>query len=126
MCGASLGRKIPEGTALKMRVPFPERCPVCGSDAMPSGGECPDCGYPVYNRCRAEYNRPSHINPPDARFCETCGASTLYAFLAETPGIERGSRFMIYSVPPVNSMFSLTIHHILRCRSNIRQRFQIS
>ena len=90
MCGASLGRKIPEGTALKMRVPFPERCPVCGSDAMPSGGECPDCGYPVYNRCRAEYNRPSHINPPDARFCETCGASTLYAFLAETPGIERG------------------------------------
>ncbi len=42
------------------------------------------------------------------------------------PGLSEACRFMIYSAPPVNSMFSLTIHHILRCRSNIRQRFQIS
>ena len=90
MCGASLGRNIPEKTAMMLRLPRSPRCPVCGSDiAGTDYGDCPDCGYPRSNPCTAEYDQPRHPNPPDARFCETCGAETLYAELARTPQITR-------------------------------------
>ena len=89
MCGAPLGRTVPEKTALMMRLPVPERCPVCGSGESAGGGECPDCGYPRTNHCLAEYDQPRHPNPADARFCEICGAATLYAELAGSPRITR-------------------------------------
>ena len=89
MCGASLGRRIPEKTARMMKVPRPALCPVCGSDAYALGGECPDCGYPRDNPCQAEYDQPRHPNLPDARFCEICGSETLYAGLAASPHITR-------------------------------------
>ena len=89
MCGASLGRTIPAETAMMLRLPRQRNCPVCGSDAITIGGECTDCGYPRNNPCQAEYDQPRHPNPPDARFCEICGAPTLYAALAESPLITR-------------------------------------
>ena len=89
MCGASLGRNIPEKTALMMSLPFQARCPVCGSGVPAGGGECPDCGYPRNNPCQAEYDQPHHPNLPDARFCETCGAATLYPELARIPFVTR-------------------------------------
>ena len=89
MCGASLGRVIPEKIAVMMCLPLPPRCPVCGSEAGSPEDECADCGYPRNNPCLAEYDQPRHLNPPDARFCEICGADTLYAVLAKDPGITR-------------------------------------
>ena len=89
MCGAPLGRTVPEKTALMMRLPVPERCPVCGSGESAGGGECPDCRYSRTNHCLAEYDQPRHPNPADARFCEICGAATLYAELAGSPRITR-------------------------------------
>ena len=89
MCGASLGRDIPEKTALMMRLPRPPRCPVCGSDVPATENECPDCGHPRNNPCQAEYNQARHPNLPEARFCETCGVPTLYAELVRTPFVTR-------------------------------------
>lgn len=90
MCGASLGTRIPERTAAMLRLPRPSACPVCGSGVLPGPeGECPDCGQARDNPCLAEYDQPRHPNPPDARFCETCGAETLYAELSRTPFVTR-------------------------------------
>ncbi len=80
MCGAFLGDRIPEQTARMMPPRMPRRCPVCDSDApMTPEDDCSDCGAPRRNPCLAEYDQPRHPNPPDARFCETCGAVTSFS-----------------------------------------------
>ena len=89
MCGAAVGPRIPDETAMMLRLPQPARCPVCGSDVRAYGGDCPDCGHPRNNPCQPEYDQPRHPNPPDARYCEVCGAETLYAQLMRTPEITR-------------------------------------
>ena len=45
---------------------------------MSLGGECPVCEYPRNNYCMPEYDRTHHACPPDAEFCELCGAETLF------------------------------------------------
>ena len=76
-CGAPLGKRLPDRIAAMMPPPLPRCCPACGSDLPPSPeGECESCGMPRRNECLAEYNQPRHPNPPDALFCETCGAVT--------------------------------------------------
>lgn len=91
MCGASLGYTVPEEAAMMMEQPRVSPCPVCGSDTfLDAEGDCPDCGQRRDNPCQAEYDQARHPNPPDARFCEICGAETLYAQLARTPFAERG------------------------------------
>lgn len=89
LCGASLGEAVPAETVRMLKRPFLPECPVCGSGVPAAGGECPDCGYPRDNPCQAEYDQPRHPNPPDARFCETCGAETLYAQLVRSPRFPR-------------------------------------
>ena len=91
MCGASLGYTVPEEAAGMIRLPWRPDCPVCGSGLpLTPEDECPDCGQRRDNRCRAEYHQPRHWNPPDARFCEVCGAETWNAALARTPFLRRG------------------------------------
>lgn len=80
VCGAFLGKRIPERAARLMPLLPPEACPYCGIEKRPStDGECEYCGLPRNNHCLAEYNRHRHPNPPDALFCETCGAETSLA-----------------------------------------------
>ena len=78
-CGARLVRgAAPESASgIWYRYPEPEVCPLCGSDEMSLGGECPVCEYPRNNYCMPEYDRTHHACPPDAEFCELCGAETL-------------------------------------------------
>ncbi len=76
-CGAFLGRRIPDRIAAMMPPPRPKACPACGSEWPPGPeDECEGCGTPRRNFCLAEYDQPRHPNPPDALYCETCGAVT--------------------------------------------------
>ncbi len=84
MCGACL-QAVPRPPArqdVRFFPPPPEECPVCGlkENSAPEG-RCMNCDYPKRNHCLPEYDQPQHYCPQDARFCETCGASTLYAEL---------------------------------------------
>ena len=81
MCGECL-QKVPHPPA-EAEVPFlpmpPAECPVCGyAEDTSRSSVCPNCDYPKRNECRPEYNQPPHYCPDDARFCEVCGAPTLY------------------------------------------------
>ena len=60
--------------------PAPAECPACGA-AEPAGpgGECLNCGAPKRNHCLPEYDQPAHWCPPEAKYCETCGAPTVFA-----------------------------------------------
>lgn len=56
-------------------------CPRCGSTDRADAGLCPVCRTPRRNICMAVKNPLEwHVNPPNARFCETCGAQTLLSF----------------------------------------------
>ena len=56
------------------------RCPGCGNTEFPPGRDyCPRCGESRRNLCRpAEELAPRHTCPPNARFCEQCGAPTAF------------------------------------------------
>ena len=60
--------------------PAPAECPACGA-AEPAGpgGECLNCGAPKRNHCLPEYDQPAHWCPTEAKYCETCGAPTVFA-----------------------------------------------
>ena len=81
MCGKSL-QKVPHPPVQAEVTFLPEpqyECPVCGyTDPMIRSRVCPNCDESKRNYCLPEYNQPPHICPDDARFCEVCGAPTLY------------------------------------------------
>ena len=56
------------------------RCPGCGNTVLqPEMDYCPRCGESRRNLCRPEGElAPRHTCPPDARFCEQCGAPTAF------------------------------------------------
>ncbi len=56
------------------------RCPGCGSTGLPPEKDyCPRCGESRRNLCRPDGElAPRHTCPPDARFCEQCGAPTAF------------------------------------------------
>lgn len=57
-----------EGRALK--------CPRCQrAGYTKSATYCSTCGFPLLNLCSG---RDRHVNPPPARYCETCGAKTFW------------------------------------------------
>lgn len=63
-------------------------CPRCNNELFGADASyCRICGLELINKCVPEpeqdsygnyYDPDPHQNPPDARFCETCGASTVY------------------------------------------------
>ena len=59
--------------------PLPAECPQCGQPLSGPMNECFNCALPRRNRCTPEYNQPSHYAPGDARYCEICGAPTVYS-----------------------------------------------
>ena len=59
--------------------PLPPECPQCGQPLSGPMNECFNCALPRRNRCTPEYNQPSHYAPGDARYCEICGAPTVYS-----------------------------------------------
>ena len=57
-------------------------CPVCGNEEYSSSARfCRICGTPAYNYCgnTDDFVDCSHINAPNARFCEKCGSKTVFA-----------------------------------------------
>ena len=57
-------------------------CPVCGNEEYSEGARfCRICGTPAYNFCgnTDDFVDCSHINAPNARFCEKCGSKTTFA-----------------------------------------------
>ncbi len=57
-------------------------CPVCGNEEYSAGARfCRICGTPAYNSCgnTDDFVDCSHINAPNARFCEKCGSKTTFA-----------------------------------------------
>ena len=83
MCGESLSDPPcpPRETGVRYLPPAPEECPVCGYKGPSPDGICLNCEYPKRNHCLPEYNQPPHRCPDDARYCEACGAPTLYGEL---------------------------------------------
>ncbi|MPL99689.1 hypothetical protein SDC9_45909 [bioreactor metagenome] len=65
-----------------------EECPRCHNELFSENASyCRICGLVLKNACIPEpeqdsygnyYDPEPHQNPPDARFCETCGAKTVY------------------------------------------------
>ena len=55
-------------------------CPVCKNTQFPEGAlYCIICGMSRINLCLPEDDSaPQHENPVNARFCEYCGAKTLF------------------------------------------------
>ena len=52
-------------------------CPMCNNEQFSGHAQfCMICGFPVHNACTG---REGHRNPGNARFCETCGAETLFS-----------------------------------------------
>ena len=59
--------------------PPPEECPVCGyKNVSTEDGRCLYCDASKRNYCMPEYSQMPHWCPEDAKYCETCGAPTLY------------------------------------------------
>ncbi len=84
MCGTCLREdpRPPAEPEVRYLPPLPEECPVCGlkENGAPEG-RCMNCDNPKRNHCLPEYDQRQHPCPADARFCEICGAPTLYAEL---------------------------------------------
>lgn len=70
----------------ELRVKF---CPRCENEVLSTHAEyCKICGLRLYNYCTGKitedpyHNSPleseKHLNKSDARYCESCGESTLY------------------------------------------------
>ena len=55
-------------------------CPVCHNTQFSKDARhCRICGLELWNHCIPEYGSDEwHINPANARFCETCGARTVF------------------------------------------------
>ena len=56
-------------------------CPVCGNEEYSDGARyCRICGLPAYNYCgnTDDFVDCSHVNAPNARFCEKCGSKTAF------------------------------------------------
>lgn len=59
--------------------PLAEKCLECGKSlALLIDRNCPHCELPRRNFCLREYNQDPHPCPPDAKYCEICGAPTIY------------------------------------------------
>ena len=57
-------------------------CPVCGNEEYSESARfCRICGTPAYNYCgnSDDFVDCSHINAPNARYCEKCGSKTVFA-----------------------------------------------
>ena len=65
-----------------------KECPRCKNEIFSDGAQyCRLCGLELVNKCIPEpwddsfgysHDSEAHDNPPDARFCEQCGAPTVY------------------------------------------------
>lgn len=65
-----------------------KECPRCHNEIFSENADyCRICGLELINVCipepvewpNGDYGRPDpHENPPDARYCEQCGALTVY------------------------------------------------
>ncbi len=91
----------------------PDACPACGCSALP--GEacfCPACGIQLFNCCVPASEAPVslraglvtgivHLCPPDARFCDVCGAPTLFSLKSSAAG-DRSSFGSFFSVQIAN------------------------
>ena len=54
-------------------------CPVCKNTEFTEDAQyCRICGLSRNNECIPEDNSYPHINPANARFCEHCGAKTIF------------------------------------------------
>ncbi len=54
-------------------------CPVCHNTQFAPGAHyCKICGMSRMNLCISEEGSVQHENPVNARFCEICGAQTLF------------------------------------------------
>jgi rRNA maturation endonuclease Nob1 len=63
-------------------------CPRCHNELFgEEASYCRICGLDLVNKCIPEpweddfggrHETVPHVNPPDARFCEQCGAPTVY------------------------------------------------
>ncbi len=90
-------KSIPEGELFmkyESRIPYDEKtlrvteCPRCNNeDFRENASYCRICGLELVNVCIPEqveaangdyYDPEPHTNPPNARFCEICGAPTVY------------------------------------------------
>ena len=80
-CGKAVGARVAPGPEdVPFLPPMPAECPACGA-AEPAGpgGECLNCGAPKRNHCLPEYDQEAHPCPPEAKYCETCGAPTAFS-----------------------------------------------
>ena len=61
--------------------PLVEKCLECGFSLGDDSfyKHCPHCGVSRRNFCSREFNQEPHICPPDASYCEICGAFTTYS-----------------------------------------------
>lgn len=71
-----------------------KKCPRCFNEEFSEGANyCIICGLPLYNFCDGSGNADLHnaligkvhLNPPEARYCEICGAPTKYFRLGALP-----------------------------------------
>lgn len=54
-------------------------CPRCGNTQFSENAYyCRICGTDLYNYCDGSAGEGQHVNPSNARFCETCGAPTYF------------------------------------------------
>ena len=58
-------------------------CPVCQNTEFSEGANyCRICGTSRRNLCMPEFDQaPEHENPSNARYCEYCGAPTVFFHL---------------------------------------------
>lgn len=77
----------PEEDEIYYVPPLLKKCMQCGfGDSVGMGEKCINCEYPMRNRCMREYNQEPHGCFADAKFCDLCGAETIYKWCIEEMG----------------------------------------
>ena len=87
-----------------------DECPRCLNEIFSEGAQyCRICGLELVNKCIPEpledsfgnfYPPDPHVNLPDARFCEQCGAPTVYF---QKHGILKGYEEVVRELPGGNA-----------------------